>query len=92
MICSYFESVWFFTGRVPTGGQNIRHKMMSEENQELIPKPTHALVEATRISDAPPVNQRQPLLDDLHILLILLLGLCALVLVCLAYYIAKSNS
>lgn len=71
---------------------------MSEEKQELITKPRPALVEATRVHDAAlsdealsEVNQRQPLLDDLHVLLIFLLAVCALLLVCLACYTAKTN-
>lgn len=71
-----------------------RLKTMSEEKQELITKPGPALVEATRVHDAAlsdealsEVNHRQPLLDDL----ILLLAVCALLLVCLAYYTAKTS-
>lgn len=60
--------------------------MMNEEKQELI-QPRPALP-----SDPTTVDQQQPLLDDLHMLLILLLGLCALLLASLALYIAKTNS
>lgn len=69
-----------------------RLKTMSEEKQELITKPRPALVEAALSDEAlSEVNHRQPLLDDLHVLLILLLAVCALLLACLACYMAKIN-
>jgi len=73
---------------------------MAEENQELVPKPRPVLVQATRVDCEAlseeeylsRADQHQPLLDDLDTLLIFLLAVCVLLLVCLAYYVAVTET
>lgn len=68
--------------------------MTSDEEQELIPKPTPVLIEATRIHDAALSDgaTRARNLSEVDALMLVLVVLSSLMWVCLVYYLAHTKS